>query len=155
MNSEVFRGLVTHLALSTFVPFLLGLLIRLFPAKQIFEPGSADAEHLKRRNNWIDRVACGICLLALFSACFLYATVLDDRDFWGLGFGFGMAVLAPVFWITAVTLPAGKWRLVEFWVFYSEKYKVSWLSLGLIYVPLCLLGVVSTAVLVDRFMSQL
>src|SRR5688572_21907349 len=119
-------GFFVHLAVTVVVPLGMAGFRRLFPDQAMFAPASAESALLRKRNNWIDQVAGGFCIVGLFSGVVLYATVLDDKDPWGLGFAFGMAVVAPLVWITAVTLPDGKWRLAEFWVFYSAKYGLSW-----------------------------
>jgi len=143
-----------HLGLTFVAPLLMAGLMRLFPVKSIFAEGTRDFEILRKRNNWIDVVACVICLIGLWSAVVLYVTGMDSRDPWGLAFGFGMSVLAPLLWISAVTLPGGKWRFAEFWVFYEVKYKVNWKGLAVVFVPLAALGVVSACVITSRFMMQ-
>ncbi|BET65444.1 hypothetical protein ASA1KI_03620 [Opitutales bacterium ASA1] len=146
--------LLTHVGLTVIVPLLVAGLMRLFPVKSIFSEGTRDFEILRKRNNWIDVVACVICLIGLWSAVVLYVAGMDNRDPWGLAFGFGMSVIAPLLWITAVTLPGGKWRFAEFWVFYEVKYKVNWKGLAAVFLPLAALGVVSTVVLTSRLLVQ-
>jgi hypothetical protein len=142
--------LLVHFGVTVLTPLLVAGLMRLFPVKSIFSEGTRDFEILRARNNWIDVVACVICLLGIWSAVGLYIAGMDSHDPWGLAFGFGMSVLGPLLWISAVTLPGGMWRFAEFWAFYEVKYKVNWKGLAIIFLPLAALGVVSCGVLIAR-----
>ncbi len=149
--NEVTRHILAFIAGAILTPLLMGFFARLFPIRSTLKRDFTNYEQLKKRNNWIDLVGCGLFFVAIWSAVLLYMTVLDENDPWGIGFGFGMSVLAPVLWSSAVTLPSGFSRFREFWTFYEQKYKIGAKGITLIYTPLCLLGIVSSVVLIRRF----
>jgi hypothetical protein len=89
-------------------------------------------------------IAAGIA-----AVCFLVALRPANTP-WLVGVIFGWLVLAPVLLISLFTLPRGISRWREFWRFYELRYKISLRFLTPFYAMLCLLGVISTAVVLHR-----
>ncbi|MGI8570293.1 MAG: hypothetical protein ACR2KT_15205 [Methylocella sp.] len=69
---------------------------------------------------------------------------------WLLGVIFGWLVLAPMLLIAVCTLPRGLARWRGFWRFYELHYGISMRFLAPVYAFICLLGIVSTAVILSR-----
>ena len=69
---------------------------------------------------------------------------------WLVGVAFGWAVLVPVFFIAACTLPRGLFCWSEFWRYYELRYRVSLAFITPVFTALCALGAVSTIIILSR-----
>jgi hypothetical protein len=140
----------TPLIISAFAflaPLLARALSRAFPPRRL-EPEYYDV--LQARHNALEirsRVFAVAGLIA--SVCFLIVWHPGNTP-WLVGVIFGWAVLAPVLLIAACTLPKGFVRWHEFWRFYELRHKIRLRFLGLLYTLLCLVGLISTAVVLQR-----
>jgi hypothetical protein len=83
------------------------------------------------------------------AACFLFALRPGNTP-WLVGVIFGWLVLVPLSFIAACTLPRGVSRWREFWQYHELHYHISLRFLAPLYALLCLLGIVSTLVVLHR-----
>src|SRR5436309_15343367 len=70
---------------------------------------------------------------------------------WLVGVIFGWLVLVPLLFIAVCTLPRGISRWREFWQYYELHYQISLRFVTPVYALLCLLGVISTVVVLHRY----
>ncbi|MCH6256848.1 hypothetical protein MLD52_09840 [Puniceicoccaceae bacterium K14] len=113
MNGEI-RQVMAIVAGINFTPVLMEFLARLFPIRTILSLNDGYCPELKKRNNWLDIVGCGIFFAAIFGAVAFYKTVLEKNDPWGLGLGLSLGVLVPVLWCTVVTFYGIQREKVEY-----------------------------------------
>ena len=79
------------------------------------------------------------------AVCFLLALRPSNTP-WLVGVVFGWLVLLPVLFIAVCTLPRGISRWREFWQYYELHYQIGLRFVTPVYALLCVLGIISTAV---------
>jgi hypothetical protein len=136
------------IAASAFLAPLLGrALSRAFPPQH---PAWDQYETLRRRYTALELSSQLAAMVAGIGAiCFLIAVHAANTP-WLVAVVFGWLALAPVLLIALFTVPRGVscWR--DFWRFYELRYRISLRFLTPLYVLLCLLGVISTTVVLHR-----
>lgn len=65
---------------------------------------------------------------------------------WLVGVIFGWLILVPLLFIAVCTLPRGISRWLEFWQYYELHYQISLRFITPVFALLCLLGIISTLV---------
>jgi hypothetical protein len=135
------------LAAMILTPIIMRALAHRFPAR-VGSPG--EYETLRPQFHWLELASQLAALVGIIGSITLLILLHAANTPWILGVAFGWAVLAPVLLIALVTLPRGVtcWR--EFWRFYELTYHTSLRFFTPLYIVLCMLGIVSTAVLFSR-----
>jgi hypothetical protein len=142
MKDSIRRGLAIFGAM-TLTPLIMLILSKCFPASLDAKQTKFSEHELRRRNSWINSVACFFCILGAISAFPLYIKGLPKNDLWGFGFSFGMMIICPVTWVGMITLPQGRGRWLEFWHFYALKYQINTRFLLYCFSLIAVLGIVS------------
>jgi hypothetical protein len=145
MDNEIKRWVI-KVGAAILLPIVLGVFTQIYRFDPLFHKGTQEFDELKRRNNWIDLVGCGLFLLVLISPLVVFREYLEPGNAlggWALGFGFGWAVILPIFWYTIATLPFGKLRFYEFWFYYQIKYEIGIKGILTVYIPSSILGIIS------------
>jgi hypothetical protein len=83
------------------------------------------------------------------AVCFLLA-LRPGNSPWLVGVVFGWLVLIPLLFIALCTIPRGVSRWREFWQYYELYHQISLRFLIPLLAFLCLIGIVSTAVVLQR-----
>ena len=135
------------LAAMILAPIIMRALARRFPAR-VGSPG--EYETLRAQFHWLDLASQLAALVGIIASVTLLIALHAANTPWILGVAFGWAVLAPVLLVALVTLPRGVARWCEFWRFYELTYHTSLRFFTPLYVVLCTLGIVSTAVVFSR-----
>jgi hypothetical protein len=128
-------------------PIIMRALARRFPAR----PGTpGEYEVLRPQFRWLELASQLAALSGIIGSVTLLIALRAANTPWILGVAFGWAVLTPVLLVAAFTLPRGFicWR--EFWRFYELTYRTSLRFFAPLYIALCALGIISTAVLFSR-----
>jgi hypothetical protein len=135
------------LAAMILTPIIMHALARRFPASAA-NPGEYDA--LRPQFRWLELASQLAALVGIIGSFTLLIVLRAANTPWMLGVAFGWAVLTPVLLIALFTLPRGVtcWR--EFWRFYELTYETSLRFFAPLYTALCVLGIISTAVLFSR-----
>lgn len=150
MEAKTIVVVVFYVAIGAIAPVVGALYLRLFSVPKGMEENS---EGIHARNNWIEQIACWICLASFVGGIFLYLFCFEDNDPLGVGLQFGTAVIGPVLWIVLATLPQGIDRFREFWRFYQVKYKMNIFGVLLMLTPFVLIGIYSYYVLINRILE--
>ena len=95
-------------------PFAVIIWKRLSPVSSFSEFDFISRDELKRRNNWIDRVATLLMFVGLMSFVFPYAQGTPLIDPIGGALGLGLMMWLPASFVMVVTLPHGTTRFREF-----------------------------------------
>ena len=134
---------IIALASASLTPVIMVLWASLSPVKSVsgFEPSF---HVLNRRYGIINSIACILSFVGICIPLPLMRQLPEGLHMWALGLGFGSMIILPLLFITLVTLPFGFTRFYEFWRFYELKYKIGIRGIMTIYIPLMLLGLVST-----------
>jgi hypothetical protein len=147
MSSPLWTTPVVIAASALLTPLLGRALSHAFPPQH---PAWDHYETLRKRYNALELLSQLAAVLAgIGSVCFLIAMRPPNTP-WLVGIVFGWVVLAPILLIALLTLPRGIERWREFWRFYELRYKISLHFITPLYATLCLLGLVSTAVVLHR-----
>jgi hypothetical protein len=128
-------------------PLIGRALSRAFPPQ---EPVPNEYEILRSRYNNLNVAAQLASVAAIISSAYFLFSFVPSNTPWIVGVLFGWLVLAPVLLIALFTLPRGFARWREFWRFYELRYKINLRFLTPLYALLCLLGIISTAVMLQR-----
>ena len=128
-------------------PILVRAISKSFPPRPA-RIGDFDA--LRTRYRTIEGWSQVIAIFAAWGAIAFMLWMRVGNTFWLIGVLFGWLVLAPVIFIAVCTLPKGLFCWSEFWRYYELRYQVSLALIGPLYAALCLLGVVSTIVILAR-----
>jgi hypothetical protein len=83
------------------------------------------------------------------AVCFLLALRPANTP-WLVGVMFGWLVLVPLLFIALCTLPRGISRWCEFWQYYELHYQINLRFVTPVFALLCLLGIISTVVVLHR-----
>ena len=128
-------------------PIVMRVLARKFPARG---SGPGEYEALRPQFRRLELASQLAALFGIVGSIALLVALHAANTPWTLGVAFCWAVLTPVLVIAVFTLPRGitYWR--EFWRFYELTYQTSLRFLAPVYVALCAVGIVSTAVLFSR-----
>ena len=143
MDSGAIGIVLSAIAAAIGTPLIMKWWGRLAPPTQASEFDSLSREELRRRNNWIDNVACVLALAGIVSPLLLYANGMSRQNPWPVGLGFGLMVILPVTLVALLTLPQGLGRFREFWRFYELKYGIGIRGISYVFVPIGVLGIVS------------
>lgn len=142
----------SYFTVAAITPVIVTIWGRLFPPSRDSEFSRIPPEILRRRNNWIDRLATVFCLAGIF--CPLGLMAIDrsyENNWWIVGLGFGLCVILPSLFVMLATLPWGGFRrLQEFGRFYEVKWGIGLRGIAVVYVPLAALGMVSVWKLVVK-----
>jgi lysylphosphatidylglycerol synthetase-like protein (DUF2156 family) len=128
-------------------PIILRALARKFPARAA-SPGEYQA--LRPHYRWLEIASQLAALVGIIGSITLLIALRVGNTPWLLGAAFGWTVLTPVLLIAVFTLPRGVTHWREFWRFYELTYQTSLRFFAPIYIALCALGIISTAVLFSR-----
>ena len=143
MDGGAIGIILSTIAAAIGTPLIMKLWGRWSPPTRASEFDSVSKEELRRRNNWIDNVACSLALIGIFSPLLLYANGMSNRNPWPVGLGFGLMVILPVAFVSMFTLPQGFVRFREFWRFYELKYGIGVRGITYVFVPIAVLGIAS------------
>ena len=147
MSSPVWTTPLVIAASICLGPLIGRALSRAFPPQQ---PVPDEYEMLRSRYNGLNVAAQLVSVAAIISSAYFLFTFVPDNTPWVVGVVFGWLVIAPVLLIAIFTLPRGfaHWR--EFWRFYELRYKINLRFFSVLYTLLCLVGIISTAVMLQR-----
>ena len=141
-----------RIALSTFTatvltPIILHALGRALPPRRGDAPEYNSLSHRYRLLELWSQLAA---LVGIVGAVTFLILLRVGNTPWIVGLVLGWPVLVAILFIAAFTLPHGFscWR--EFWRFYELRYHVTLRFFAPVYALLCVLGVISTAVLLAR-----
>ena len=130
-----------------FAPILVRALARKFPARA---SRPDEYQSLCPHYRWLEIASQVAAVLGIAGSITVLIALHVGNTPWLLGAAFGWAVLTPVLLIAVFTLPRGITHWREFWRFYELTYQTSLRFLAPIFVALCTLGIISTAVLFSR-----
>jgi hypothetical protein len=129
-------------------PLLMRAASRAFPPRR---PGSASYEVLQPRYKAIELWSQFFSAIGGVAAiCFVLALRPGNTP-WLVGLVFGWLVLVPLLFIAVCTLPHGTSRWREFWQYYELHYQISLRFVTPVYALLCLLGIISTLIVLHRY----
>jgi len=138
--------IISGAAAAILTPLIMALWSKMAPPAESSAFDHIDPDDLHDRNNGIDVVCQVLSVTGIFVPLGLMAVGVPPT-FWLVSLGFGLMVILPVSYITAVTYRGGIERFREFWRFYELKWKIGIRSIMWLYIPIAILGVASFIVL--------
>ena len=143
--SAIISGLVGGLL----TPLIVRWWSRAAPPAETSAFDSLGMDVLRARNNRIDIVGTVLSFCGLLTAFPFYFGSGKSNSGWPLGMGFGMMVIFPVTFFWLATRHGGLARWHEFWRFYELKWGIGLRGLRWLYVPIALLGIVSSVMVLS------
>ena len=143
---------MSTIALSTvgavvLTPFLMRLLVAGFPAPI---SNVNEYESLRQKYRWLELASQFAALAGMWVSVALVVEFDPGNTPWVLGIVLGWPVLAPVLLIAMSTIPRGVAHWSDFWRYYALRYRISLSFIAPVYIGLCVLGIISTLVLMFR-----
>ena len=129
-------------------PFLMRAASRAFPPR---DPVGGNYGSLRSRYKSIELWSQVFAVLGSGAAGLFFLILRCGNTPWLVGVVFGWLVLIPVLFIAVCTLPRGISRWREFWRYYELHYQLSLRFITPVYALLCLLGIISTLVVLQRY----
>lgn len=139
---EPFLQALPTFAVVALTPLLMLALSRASAPRHV---GDIRRRWLIKRNGWIDVVSFVLTIASACSPLFLFAELPshDPLGLWVIGLQFGLMVIIPFVWICVATLPFGEGRFREFWLYYEVRWGVGAVGVGVLAIPLAIIGIIS------------
>ena len=134
-------------AVTVLTPIITRALSRALPPRH---SDTVEADSLSRRYRSLELWSHLAAVIGVLGAIAFLILLRVGNTPWLLGVVFGWPVLVAILFIAMFTLPHGLSRWREFWRFYELHYRITLRILAPLYVSLCALGLLSTAVLLSR-----
>lgn len=127
---------------------------KLFPAQTPREFARTDRSELRRRNDWIDRLASTLMVLGAAAAVLPWMAGVPFDDPLAPSLGFGLMLWLPALFILAATLPlGGAARFREFLHWYELKWGIGARSISAVYMPFYALGLIGLGYAAFRLLA--